>query len=285
MRLGARTFGGSARLVMGIVNATPDSFYDGGRAFEPGAAIARADELVAEGADIVDIGGVKAGIGPEVTPAEETARVEAIITGVRANHPDLVISVDTWRAEVARIALHAGADIINDAWGGFDPGLVGVAAELGASIVCTHTGGLTPRTYAPRVRYPDLLTDVSRFLLALAERARMAGVPGDRIILDPGHDFAKNTWHSLELTRRLDELVGLDFPVLVATSNKDFIGETLGLPKDDRLEGTLATLAVCAWHGAQIFRVHNVAQARRTVDMVASITGHRPPVRTTRALA
>jgi len=284
MRLGSRIFPTPARLVMGIINATPDSFYDAGRAFELKSALAIVDDLVAEGADIIDIGGVKAGLGPEVTVDQEIRRIEKLVAGVRAAHPEVAISIDTWRSEVARVALTAGADLINDAWGGSDAQLVHVAAEFGASIVCTHTDGLAPRTYAPRVRYPDLLADVIEFLTALVNRARAAGVPDDQILIDPGHDFAKNTWHSLELTRRLDELVGLGWPVLVATSNKDFIGETLGVAKFDRLEGTLATLAVCAWHGAQVFRVHNVLQARRTVDMVASIIGHRPPSRTTRAL-
>lgn len=285
MRIGSRVFDRSARLVMGIVNATPDSFYDSGAAFEPASALAIVDGMVGEGADIIDIGGVKAGIGPPVTVPEEIRRVEGLIGAVRSAHPDLLISIDTWRAEVARHALAAGADLVNDAWGGYDPKLAEVAAEFGASIVCTHTAGLTPRTYAPRVRYADLLGEVAAFLAELTARVRAAGVADDRIIVDPGHDFAKNTWQSLELTRRLGELVELGWPVLVAPSNKDFIGESLGLAKYERVEGTLATLAVCAWHGAQIFRVHNVVEARRTVDMVATITGARMPVRTTRALA
>jgi dihydropteroate synthase len=283
MRLGSRVVGSTERLVMGIVNATPDSFYDAGSHFEFEAALDHVGKMVAQGADIVDIGGVKAGLGEEVTPSQEIARVERLVAAVRAAHPGIVISVDTWRSEVARVALPAGADVVNDAWGGYDPGLVEVVAEFGAAVVCTHAGGLVPRTYARRVRYPDVVADVSRFLVGLAERASAAGVREDGIILDPGHDFNKNTWHSLELTRRLDELVSLGRPVLVATSNKDFIGETLGLPKLERLEGTLATLAICAWHGAQIFRVHHVLEARRTLDMVASIAGHRPPARVVRS--
>jgi dihydropteroate synthase len=284
VQLGARAYDDSARLVMGIVNATPDSFYDRGRAYTLQPALEQVAEMVADGADVIDVGGVKAGLGPEVTPAQEITRIEPLVRCVREKHPDVAISIDTWRAEVARAVLPAGADVVNDAWGGHDPQLAEVAAEFGASLVCTHTGGLTPRTYTRRVRYPDLLGEVTRFLGELAERALAAGVAPDRIVLDPGHDFNKNTWHSLELTRRLDELVRLGRPVLVATSNKDFVGETLGLPTQERLEGTMATVAVCAWHGARIFRVHEVRQARRTVDMVASIIGDRPPARVVRTL-
>ena len=284
MQLGARTYDDSARLVMGIVNATPDSFYDKGRAYALAPALDQVAEMVADGADVIDVGGVKAGLGPEVTPTQEIARIEALVGCVREKHPDVAISIDTWRAEVARAVLPAGADLVNDAWGGHDPRLAEAAAEFGASLVCTHTGGLAPRTYTRRVRYPDLLGDVTRFLDALAGRAIAAGVAPDRIVLDPGHDFNKNTWHSLELTRRLDELVRLGRPVLVAPSNKDFVGETLGLPVGERVEGTMATIAVCAWQGARMFRVHEVRQARRTVDMVASIIGDRPPARAVRTL-
>lgn len=285
LELRGRTFDGSARLVMGIINATPDSFYDAGTAFELEPALAMVHSMIEDGADIIDIGGVKAGIGEEVTASQEISRVETLIARVRDIHPDTVISVDTWRAEVASVAVGAGADLINDAWGGYDPRLVAVAAELGVGIVCTHTGGLAPRTAAHRVRYDDLLPDVMRFLTELTAKARSAGVPAEHVIIDPGHDFAKNTWHSLELTRRLDELVAMGWPVLVAPSNKDFIGEALGLPKFERVEGTLATVAICAWHGASIFRVHNVRAVRRVVDMVSSITGDRPPALTLRTLA
>jgi dihydropteroate synthase len=284
VRLGARTYDDSARLVMGIVNATPDSFYDRGRASTLQPALEQVAEMVADGADVIDVGGVKAGLGPDVTPTEEIARIEALVGCVREKHPDVAISIDTWRSEVARAVLPAGVDLVNDAWGGYDPRLAEVAAEFGAGLVCTHTGGLAPRTYTRRVRYVDLLGDVTRFLDALAERAIAAGVAPDRIVLDPGHDFNKNTWHSLELTRRLGELVRLGRPVLVAPSNKDFVGETLGLPVDERLEGTMATIAVCAWQGARVFRVHEVRQARRTVDMVMSIIGDRPPARVVRTL-
>lgn len=285
LKLGGRTFDATSRLIMGIVNATPDSFYDAGRAYELGPALEIVDQWLAEGADIIDIGGVRAGMGEEVTAAQEIKRVEPLIAGVRERYPSALISIDTWRAEVARVAIEAGADLVNDAWGGFDHGLADVVAEYGAALVRTHTAGLTPRTYAHRVRYDHLLPDVIGYLTRLAREAEAAGVRRDGIIIDPGHDFAKNTWHSLELTRRLDEIVGLGWPVLVAPSNKDFIGESLGLPKYERIEGTLATVALCAWHGAMIFRVHNVRQSRRAVDMISSIAGIRPPSGVVRTLS
>ena len=189
-----------------------------------------------------------------------------------------MISVDTWRLEVAREVVAAGADLLNDAWGGADPGLAEVAAELGAGLVCTHTGGLAPRTRPHRVAYDDVVADVRRHVVGLAERAVALGVPRERVLIDPAHDFGKNTWHSLEVTRRLDELVATGWPVLVSVSNKDFVGETLDLPVGERLSGTLAATAICAWLGAQVFRVHQVAQTRQVLDMV-SLDRRRPAPR------
>jgi dihydropteroate synthase len=254
---------------MAVVNRTPDSFYDRGATYEFDAALAAADRAIAAGADIIDIGGVKAGPGPEVNAAEEIRRVAGLVAAIRNTHPEVAISVDTWRAEVAAAVAGAGADLINDVWGGVDPGLAGVAAEHGIGLVCAHTGGLTPRTGPHRPRYADVVQDVIRQVTAAAERAVAAGVRRDAILVDPAHDFGKNTWHSLELTRRLDELTGAGWPVLVAVSNKDFVGETLGLPTDQRQEGTAAALAISAWLGARVFRVHNVAAARRALGAVA----------------
>jgi dihydropteroate synthase len=270
---------------MAIVNRTPDSFYDKGATFDDEAALAAVDRAVAEGADIIDIGGVKAGPGSDVPPAEEVARVAPFVAVVRRRHPDVVISVDTWRAEVARAVLGEGADLVNDAWGGVDPEVFAVAAEAGAGVVCTHAGGLPPRTRPHRVVYDDVVADVVARTTALARAAVAAGVSPDRVLVDPGHDFGKNTRHSLEATRRLGELVGTGWPVLVALSNKDFVGETLDVPLDERLTGTLAATAVSAWLGARVFRAHNVAATRQTLDMVAAIQGTRPPLRTTRGLA
>ena len=285
LRLGALDVPDGRLVVMAIVNRTPDSFYDRGATYELAAAVDRVGQVVAEGADMVDVGGVKAAPGEYVSPGEEIRRTVDLVAAVRDAHPLLPISVDTWRAEVAREALAAGADVVNDAWGGVDPELAGVAARAGAGIVCTHAGGLPPRTRPHRVSYPDVMADVVARTTALADAAVAAGVERERVLVDPGHDFGKNTWHSLEVTRRLDELAATGWPVLVALSNKDFVGETLDVPLDRRLTGTLAATAVSAWLGARVFRAHDVAATRQTVDMVASIRGHRPPVHSTRGLA
>ncbi len=268
MRLGRRVFAGTDHLVMAIVNRTPDSFFDRGATYAAGAAMERVHQVVADGADIVDIGGVKAAPGDEVDVAEELRRTVPFVASVREAYPELVISVDTWRHEVGREVCAAGADLLNDAWGGVDPRLAEVAAELGAALVCTHAGGLPPRTRPYRIGYDDVVADVLAGTIALAERAAALGVDRERILIDPGHDFGKNTWQSLELTRRLDELVATGWPVLVSVSNKDFVGESLDLPVTERLSGTLAALAVCAWHGASVYRVHAVREARQVLDMV-----------------
>jgi len=285
LRLGPREFADTELVVMAIVNRTPDSFYDRGATYSTEAALAAVDQAVADGADIVDIGGVKAGYGEPVGAAEEIDRVAGFVGLVRDRHPKLVISVDTWRAEVAREVVPAGANLLNDTWAGADPALAEVAAETGVGLVCSHTGGLAPRTDPHRTTYADVVADVIGTVTGLAERAAGLGVPRGSILVDPTHDFGKNTRHSLELTRRLPELVATGWPVLVAASNKDFIGETLDLPAGERLEGTLATLAVCAWLGARVFRVHQVRAARRVLDMVAAIRGTREPAVCRRGLA
>jgi dihydropteroate synthase len=285
LRLGPREFAAEQFVVMAIVNRTPDSFYDGGVNADLSAALDSAARAVADGAEIVDIGGMRAGYGPDVEVAEELRRVLPVITAIRERLPDLVISVDTWRGEVARAAVAAGADLINDTWAGADPSVVEVAATSGAGLVCSHTGGLRPRTDPHRVAYDDVVATVRSALAGAAERAVAAGVRPDGILLDPTHDFGKNTWHSLELTRRLAELTATGWPVLVALSRKDFIGETLGVPPAERLEGTLAATALCAWQGARVFRTHDVRATRRTLDTVASIQGTRPPAVARRGLA
>jgi dihydropteroate synthase len=196
-----------------------------------------------------------------------------------------VISVDTWRAEVGRAVCAEGADVLNDAWGGADPALADAAAEHDAAIVCTHTGGVTPRTRPFRIEYDDVVAAAVADTTAYASRALAAGVDPRSIVIDPAHDFGKNTVHSLEVTRRLSELVDTGWPVLVSLSNKDFVGETLDLPVGERLTGTLAATAVCALAGARIYRVHEVVETRQVVDMVWSIAGRRLPRRAIRGLA
>jgi dihydropteroate synthase len=285
LRLRGREFPPARLLVMAIVNRTPDSFYRPGSTWDDAAAMDRAHAVVAEGADILDIGGVPAKPGTEVTVAEEIGRTVPFIAAVRAAHPDLVISVDTWRHEVGRAACEAGADLLNDTWGGWDPLLAEVAAEFGTALVCAHAGGLSPRTRPFRVSYPDVMADVLGRTLELAERAVKAGVDEARIIIDAAHDFGKNTWHSLEITRRLGEMTSTGWPVLLSASRKDFVGETLGTGTEDRLAGTLAVTSVGAWLGARIFRAHDVTQTRQALDMVSAIRGDLPPARTVRGLA
>lgn len=277
LRLGRREFDTHEPVIMAIVNRTPDSFYDQGATFRDEPALARVEQAVAEGAAIIDIGGVKAAIsGEEVTAAEEARRTVGFVAEVRRRFPDVIISVDTWRHEVGEAVCEAGADLLNDAWGGVDPRLAEVAARYGVGLVCTHAGGAEPRTRPHRVTYDDVMADILRVTMGLAERAVELGVPRESVLIDPGHDFGKNTRHSLEATRRLGEMVETGWPVLVSLSNKDFVGETLDKPVKERVVGTLATTAVSAWLGAQVYRVHEVAETRQVLDMVASIAGHRP---------
>jgi dihydropteroate synthase len=284
MRLGRHTFGPDDTVMMAIVNRTRDSFYDRGATFDDGPARERVHRVVHEGAEMIDIGGVRAGYGEQVDAIEEIRRVAPFVAWVRETYPGVVISVDTWRSEVAREVCGAGADVLNDAWGGHDPALVEVAAEFDAAIICTHTGGLRPRTDPYRIEYDDVVAAAIGETARLAERALAAGVARESIVIDPAHDFGKNTFHSLEITRRLGEMVDTGWPVLVSLSNKDFVGETLGLPAQQRLTGTLAATAICALAGARIYRVHEVVETRQTVDMVWSIAGRRRPRRAIRGL-
>ncbi len=283
--LGRRRFAPDATLVMAIVNRTPDSFYDRGATWAEERAAERVDRVAAQGAEIVDIGGIKAAPGAEIGAAEERDRVVDFVARVREAHPDLVVSVDTWRAAVADAACAAGADVLNDAWGGHDPELVDVAAAHRAALVCTHTGGVTPRTRPFRIEYGDVVAAAIADTTAYAGRAVAAGVDPASVLIDPAHDFGKNTFHSLELTRRLDEMVATGWPVLVSLSNKDFIGETLDRPVGERLVGTLAATALCARAGARVYRVHEVEETRQVLDVVASVEGRRPPARAIRGLA
>jgi len=275
---------------MAIVNRTPDSFYDKGATFAIEKALLRVDDAVAAGASIIDIGGVKAGPGDDVSVAEEIDRVVPLIAGVRERDPDVTVSVDTWRAAVAEEAIAAGADLINDTWAGFDPELVEVAGARRVGYVCSHTGGVTPRTRPHRVHYDDVVADVIAETTALAERAVSLGVPEEAIFIDPTHDFGKNTYHGLEILRRIDEIVATGWPVLMALSNKDFVGETVGRGLNgaditQRVPGTLAATAWAAARGVAAFRVHEVEATIDVIRMIEAIQGTAAPLATVRGLA
>jgi dihydropteroate synthase len=275
---------GRRAAIMGIVNRTPDSFYDRGATFALETALDHARRLLDEGADILDVGGIKGGPGAEVTVAEEIDRVVPFIEALREERPDALLSVDTFRAPVADVALTAGADIVNDVTGLHDPELLDVVVARDAGYVAMHHGG-RPRTRPHRRTYlPDVTTRVVAHCAALTERAIAAGVPRDRLLVDPGHDFQKTTHHSLELTRRLPELAALGFGVLVALSNKDFIGETLDAPLDGRVDGSLAAAVFSLLRGAHVLRVHEVARTRDAVRMTETLLGRRPPAVAVRGL-
>lgn len=283
LRLRDRVFDAAHPAVMAIVNRTPDSFYSPARFTDPGEALARIDRVVADGADIVDIGGVRAGQqGPWVDADEEIDRVRSVLEETRRRHPEILLSLDTWRSEVAH-ACDGLVDLVNDTWQGNDPTLVTTAAEQGASYVVSHTGGLPPRTDPVHVHYGDdsdeaVLEAVRSGLAQGAATALAAGLEPEQVLLDPTLDFGKNTEHSLSLVRQTGELTRLGFPLMMAISRKDFVGETLDLPVPERLEGSLAATAIAAWFGAVLFRTHDVLATRRVVDMVASIRGDRPPL-------
>jgi dihydropteroate synthase len=269
--------------VVAVLNRTPDSFSDQGATWTLDKALDRADQVLEAGADWLDLGGVKAGPGAEVTEAEELRRVLPLLEALR-DRTDAVVSVDTFRPGVARRVLAAGADAVNDPSGLRDPRLAEAAADAGATLVVMHTGG-PPRTRPHRPTYADVVAEVASFLHDRAAVARAHGVSPERLVIDPGYDFHKNTFHSLELLRRLDELVELGYPILVGLSNKDFVGEALDLPVGERVEGSLAAAVVAVTKGARIVRVHQVEATVRAVRMTEAILGWRRPAVTRRGLA
>jgi dihydropteroate synthase len=275
-RIGAREFDFDRQVaVMAIVNRTPDSFHDRGATFALDAAVQASLTAVEEGADWVDIGGVPFGRGPEVSVDDEIERVVPVVAAVAAAS-DIVISVDTVNAEVARAAIDAGAAVINDTSGLWDAGMASVVAASDATLVLTHSLW-PPRAEPPRPHYDDVVDAVVAFLRERVELATAAGVPLERLVIDPGHDLNKNTLHSLELTRRLDEVVAIGLPTLVALSNKDFIGETLDRSQFERMPGSLAAAVACVMKGARIVRVHDVAASVDAMRMTEAILGLRAP--------
>ncbi|WP_422390249.1 dihydropteroate synthase [Arthrobacter sp. N1] len=262
--------------LMAVVNRTPDSFYDGGATFALQAAVDASLKAVDDGADWVDIGGAPFSPGDPVPAAEEANRIVPVISAVRAVS-DVIISADTFLPEVARQALAAGANVVNDTTGLRDPDMAAVVAEAGAHLVITHSLA-APRTVYPRPTYDDVVREVADFLLRRVDDAVRLGIREDRILIDPGHDLNKNTVHSLEITRRFAEIAGLGFPTLAAVSNKDFIGETLDRPKRERVEGSLAAAVICILGGARVLRMHNVAASRAAIDLTEAVLGWREPL-------
>ncbi|MFV0426774.1 MAG: dihydropteroate synthase [Beutenbergiaceae bacterium] len=276
-RIGAHTFDFARRAaVMAVINRTPDSFSDGGATFALEAALSRAQQAVAEGADWVDIGGMPFSPDtPEPSVAQELDRVLPVVQAIRASS-DVVISVDTFRPPVAQAVLEAGADVINDVTGLGVPGMAQVIVEHQATVVIAHSLA-APHQHLRAPSYRDVVAQVKAHLQRRVEAAVDAGIPVEQIVIDPGHDLNKNTRHSLELTRRCSELAATGLPLLVALSNKDFIGETLDRPHGQRLAGSLAAAALCVQAGARILRVHEVAQTVDVVRMVEAVMGMREP--------
>jgi len=256
-------------LVMGILNRTPDSFFDAGETFALDALLRRAEQLVAEGADVLDVGGVKAGPGPEVSEAEELDRVVPALEALRARF-ETPLSIDTWRASVLRAACAAGAVLGNDISGFADPDYLSTATAFGASVVATHIR-LAPRLPDPEPRYDHLLGAVQAFLLARAGAAEAAGLGPEQIALDPGLDLGKTPAQSAVLLRESDALASLGYTLLLSASNKRFLGQLLDLTIDDRRDASLAAVAFGVMHGCRIVRVHDVAGSVRVCRMIEAV--------------
>ena len=275
--IGRRTFDFSRQIVvMGIVNRTTDSFYDQGRTFALESAIAAALSAADAGAGFVDVGAVP--FSPDAEPVSEAEEIDRLVPVVErvVAASDVVVSVDTTRAAVAAAALAAGAAVINDTSGLHDPDLGRVVADSQATLVITHSLA-APGVHLRQPQYGDVVREVRDRLQARVAYAVSLGVPENRIIVDPGHDLNKNTRHSLELTRRLDEVASLGLPVLAAVSNKDFIGEATGLPKSERGPASIAAATVCALQGARILRMHDVTAAVQAATMVENVLALREP--------
>jgi dihydropteroate synthase len=285
MRLGERDIDFSRELaVMAIVNRTPDSFFDAGATYALDAALLHAEAQARGGADIIDVGGVKAGPGAQVSSGEELERIMPFVEAFRERHAT-PLSVDTYRPEVAEAALAAGANVINDSTGLSDPEIADVvAAHEGAGLVITHHGG--PRRSRPfRPDYdPDVISAAVRRCRALAGEAVRRGVPHEQIIVDPGHDLYKTTAQSLEVTRHIGRLCALGYPVLVAISNKDFVGEALGLELSERADASLAAAVFAVLHGARVVRAHDAVATGRALRMIEVLLGWRSPVSALRGL-
>lgn len=275
VELGARRYDITSRsLVMGILNRTPDSFFDQGGYYRFDDFLQKAEQLVVDGADLLDVGGVKAGPGDEVSEAEELDRVVPAIDALCSRF-DVPVSVDTWRASVAKAAFAVGAVIGNDISGFADPEYLTVAAAAGASVVATHIR-LAPRVADPNPEYDDLVGTVVAFCAERAARAEVAGIPPERIIVDAGLDLGKSEAQSLVLLRESRALAALGYPLLLSASNKRFLGVLLDLDVGERREATVAAHALGITLGCRILRAHDVRGARRTADVLAAVLEATP---------
>lgn len=261
--------------VMAVINRTPDSFYDAGSTFGLDAAVSSALQAVQAGAHWVDIGGVPFSPGPELPWQEEAERIVPVIRTVR-EHSDVVISADTFLPEVAQAAIDAGADAINDTTGLAYPQLAEVVARNNVHLVLTHSLA-KPRTIYPHPHYQDVVAEVRDYLEQKVQLALDAGIDASKIIIDPGHDLNKNTRHTLDITANFEAIAALGYPALAAVSNKDFIGETLDLPKPERLVGSMVAATMCIMGGARIIRMHNIVESVQTVRLIEAAQGWRDP--------
>ncbi|CAN5115729.1 dihydropteroate synthase [soil metagenome] len=274
--IGSRTFDFDRQVaVMAIINRTPDSFFDKGATFALDRAVDAALAAAAAGADWVDIGGVPFGRGDPVSLAEEIDRVVPVIAAIHARS-DVVISVDTTNAEVARRSIEAGASVINDTSGFSDADMAQVVSESSATLVITHSNGV-PRSEPQSPQYDDVIAEVVDYLRARVEQAEAAGIPRDRLVIDPGHDLNKNTLHTLEITRRLQEVAAIGLPPLAAVSNKDFLGEAIDREQGQRQSGSIAAAVICIMNGARIVRMHDVPAAVDAVRLTEAVLGFRQP--------
>jgi len=259
-------------LVMGIVNVTPDSFSDGGKFFSPEVAISHASKLIAQGADIIDIGGESTRPGAElVSETEELKRVIPVIEKVRIDNPTILISIDTTKASVAKYAVEAGADIINDVSGlSFDNNMTGTVESLNVPIVIMHMKG-NPQNMQSNPKYKDIINEILDFFKVKIKIAIQSGINRSMIILDPGIGFGKTVDHNFELLSRLNEFNVLELPIMIGPSRKSFIGITLDLPPEDRVEGTAAAVSAGVMNGASIVRVHDVKSMKRVVRIIEKV--------------
>ncbi len=267
--LGSKRFRLDRTLVMGALNVTPDSFSDGGLFLEPEKAFERAKQMVDEGCDILDIGGESTRpYAPPTSIEEEIRRLESLLENVR--ELDVPISIDTYKPEVARKALDMGADMVNDVSGLRNDAMVTLVAEKGVPVVIMHMKG-EPKTMQENPEYDDLIGEIKEFFANSVKRAKDAGIGAHNIVIDPGIGFGKKVEHNLEILRRLEEFKELGHPILVGASRKSFIGKILGLEVGERLEGSLATVAIAIMNGASIVRVHDVRESVRVARMADAI--------------